>query len=237
MPDSPSNLILPRRQFLTASAALASAAWWMTPGAFAEEIARTATARTTEGPFYPDHLPLDTDNDLILLNDSVTPSLGQITHLTGKVFSNTGEPVRNAFVANKFGEQDVNFQGYGRFLTNAQGEYYFRTIKPVPYPGRTPHIHVAVSRAGKRLLTTQIFINGEKQNDTDGVLRGVGDKALRQTMMADFVSIPDSRIGELSANFDIIRGVTAVELEGQDGHGLGKPERLGGGGPRGRRPG
>jgi protocatechuate 3,4-dioxygenase beta subunit len=233
-----SNLYLPRRQFLTSTAAFAAAAWWTTPGAFAEELTRTA--RTTEGPFYPDHLPLDTDNDLILLNDNVTPSLGQITHLTGKVLTAAGEPVRNAYVEiwqcdhnghyihtdNNFGEEDKNFQGYGRFLTNAKGEYYFRTIKPVPYPGRTPHIHIAVNKNGKRLLTSQIFINGEKQNDKDGVYRQIGDETLKKSVVADFIAIPDSRLNELAANFDIILGVTAIELEGIEGHGLGKPERL-----------
>src|SRR5688500_9786144 len=64
------------------------------PGAFAQHLAETAT--TTEGPFYPDKLPLDTDNDLLILNDAITPAVGSITLLTGRVLSPSGQPIRNA---------------------------------------------------------------------------------------------------------------------------------------------
>lgn len=196
------------------------------PGLFAEELTRTP--RQTEGPFYPDKLPLDTDNDLIRINDEVTPAVGTITHLTGRVLSETGEPVRNAVVeiwqadgngvyihsrSDGAGNRDGNFQGYGRFLTNSKGEYYFRTIKPVPYPGRTPHIHYAVSKGDQRMLTTQLYIQGEKQNDRDGVLRGVGDPKLRQLLMAEFKKMKESKIGELAANFDVIIGKTPEDRE------------------------
>jgi protocatechuate 3,4-dioxygenase, beta subunit len=66
------------------------------PGAFAQHLMETAT--TTEGPFYPDKLPLDTDNDLLILNDAITPAVGSITLLTGRVLSPSGQPIRNAFV-------------------------------------------------------------------------------------------------------------------------------------------
>src|SRR5438105_14752679 len=66
------------------------------PGAFAEELLRTP--RQTEGPFYPDHLPLDTDNDLIIVNDSLTPAVGEITHLGGRILDARGNPIRNAVV-------------------------------------------------------------------------------------------------------------------------------------------
>lgn len=156
----------------------------LVPGLFADELAKTP--RLTEGPFYPDKLPLDTDNDLIVVNNSITPAVGEITHLTGRVLSQAGEPVRNAFVeiwqvdnngayihsgSSNRNKLDANFQGYGRFLTDSQGNYYFRTIKPVLYPGRCPHIHFGVSRNGQRLLTTQLLIKGHPQNDRDGVTR------------------------------------------------------------------
>src|SRR4051812_43891196 len=113
------------------------------PGAFAEELLRTP--RQTEGPFYPDHLPLDTDNDLILVNDALTPAIGDITHLSGRILDGRGEPIRDALVAiwqvdnngvylhsgDTHAPRDKNFQGFGRFLTGSSGEYYFRTIKPV----------------------------------------------------------------------------------------------------------
>jgi len=59
------------------------------------------------------------------------------------------------------GKRDKNFQGYGRFLTGSKGEYYFRTIKPVGYQTRTPHIHVIVKKGDRRLLTTQLYVKGE----------------------------------------------------------------------------
>src|SRR5262249_36487655 len=72
------------------------AAFFTTPGVFAEELVRTP--RQTEGPFYPDHLPLDTDNDLLIINDSITPAVGEITHLSGRILGANGSPIRNAVV-------------------------------------------------------------------------------------------------------------------------------------------
>jgi len=79
-----------RRGFLGGLAVGAVA--FTTPGAFAEELVRTAAQ--TEGPFYPDKLPLDTDNDLIILNDALTPAVGTITHLTGKILDAKGNQVQ-----------------------------------------------------------------------------------------------------------------------------------------------
>jgi protocatechuate 3,4-dioxygenase beta subunit len=192
-----------------------------TPGLFAEELTRTP--RQTEGPFYPDHLPLDTDNDLIIVNDSITPAVGDITHLSGRIVDASGSPIRNALVeiwqcdhngvylhsgSGNAGKRDKNFQGFGRFLTGSTGEYYFRTIKPVPYPGRTPHIHFAIKMKGHDKWTTQCYIKGETRNQRDGVLRGIRDPKAREAVMVDFAPIKDSRVGELSAHFDIVMGFT-----------------------------
>lgn len=208
-----------RRHFLQGLAFGAAA--FSTPGLFAEQLTRTP--RQTEGPFYPDKLPLDTDNDLLILNDSITPAIGQITHLTGRVLSPSGEPVRNATVeiwqvdgkgsylhsrgAVDAG-RDTNFQGFGRFLTNAKGQYYFRTIKPVPYPGRTPHIHVAINKGDKRLLTTQMYVKGEARNERDFIYQSVREKKARDSITVAFNPVKDSAIGELAANFDIVIGTT-----------------------------
>lgn len=226
-----------RRRLLQYSA-LAGASLY-TPGVFAELL--TATPSMTEGPFYPDKLPLDTDNDLLILNESTTPAVGEITHLTGRVLNKKGDPIRNAFVeiwqcdnngaylhsqTNNDENRDKNFQGYGRFLTSVKGEYYFRTIKPVPYPGRTPHIHVGVSCNGHRIFTSQLLVKGHKMNEGDGVFRNIKDPKLRDTVLVDFKPMKDSKLGELSANFDIVLGKTAVE--GDDGKlrgGIGRPER------------
>jgi protocatechuate 3,4-dioxygenase beta subunit len=191
------------------------------PGVFAEQLARTP--RLTEGPFYPDKLPLDTDNDLLIVNDAITPAVGEITHLTGRVLSASGEPVRGVVVEiwqvdNKGvylhsadsgrRQRDSNFQGFGRCATSGKGEYYFRTVKPVPYPGRTPHIHVRVKKGNRELLTTQLFVNGHPQNRRDGIFNAIRDPFDRELVLVDFTPIKDSRLGELSAQFDIVLGVT-----------------------------
>jgi len=207
-----------RRRFLQAAAA--SAAMFTTPGLFAEELSRTP--RQTEGPFYPDRLPLDTDNDLLVMNNKITPAVGQITHLSGRVLTTSGQPLRNVVVeawqcdnngvylhSRSAGRQkyDSNFQGFGRFLTNNKGEYYFRTIKPVPYPGRTPHIHMLVNQGNKRLLTTQLYIKNEAMNRRDGILQRLNQRD-RDLLLVDFKPMKNSRIKELSATFDMIVGAT-----------------------------
>jgi protocatechuate 3,4-dioxygenase, beta subunit len=198
-----------RRSILRGGLALGALAF-TTPGVFAEELSRTP--RLTEGPFYPDRLPLDTDNDLLIVNNSITPAVGDITHLTGRILSRAGEPIRDAVVESQR-QQDTNFQGFGRCATGRKGEYFFRTLKPVPYPGRCPHIHVKVKKGGRELLTTQLFINGHPQNRGDGVLRDIRNPLDRELVMVDFQPIADSRIGELQATFDIIIGVTPPEPE------------------------
>ena len=84
-----------RRHFLS-RAGVAAAGFFATPGAFAEAL--TFTPRQTEGPFYPNKLPLDTDNDLLILNDSITPAVGEVTYLSGRVLGPDGEPIRGATI-------------------------------------------------------------------------------------------------------------------------------------------
>jgi len=210
-----------RRRFLGSMAL--GAAYFTTRGAFADDLVRTPAQ--TEGPFYPNKLPLDTDNDLIIVNDGLTPAVGEITHLTGRILDAKGDPIRNALVEiwqcdgqgvylhtgdsdKKKDTQDKHFQGFGRFLTGSSGEYYFRTIKPVPYPGRTPHIHYKIRQKGKDLLTTQCYIKGEKGNDRDGVYRGIRDPKAKESVTIDFSPLKDSRTGELVARFDVVLGKT-----------------------------
>ncbi len=211
-----------RRNFVAAGFAL-PAAYWLVPGAFAEDL--TKTPKQTEGPFYPDKLPLDTDNDLILINDKLTPAVGEITHLTGKILDAKGNPLKGAVVeiwqcdgngvylhtgdsGEKQKQQDKNFQGFGRFLTGKSGEYYFRTIKPVTYPGRTPHIHFKVKQGKKELLVTQMYVAGHAGNEKDGIWRSVTDKKARESITVEFAKMKESKLGELTANFDIVLGVT-----------------------------
>jgi protocatechuate 3,4-dioxygenase, beta subunit len=218
-----SSPIVPSRRLFLASAALPL---FTVRGAFANLLDDlTKTPAQTEGPFYPNKLPLDTDNDLIVVNDGITPAVGSITHLTGKILDAKGNPIKNALVeiwqcdANgvylhtgdsdqKKDQQDKNFQGFGRFLTNANGEYYFRTIKPVPYPGRSPHIHYKIKKGGKHLLTTQCYIKGHPGNERDGIWRSVRDEKQRDAITIEFAKMKDSKAGELAAKFDVVIGAT-----------------------------
>jgi protocatechuate 3,4-dioxygenase beta subunit len=207
-----------RRGFLLRLAP--AAAFWALPGALAEELVRTP--RQTEGPFYPDHLPLDTDNDLLIVNDALTPAVGEITHLSGRVLDPRGAPIRNALVEiwqvdhhgvylhsrDTHAAREKNFQGFGRFLTGSTGEYYFRTIKPVAYPGRTRHIHFALKLKGREKWTTQCYVKGEPLNERDGLYRALTDPKARAAVTVDFAPLPGSRIGELAARFDIVLGLT-----------------------------
>lgn len=218
-----SPILLPaafdRRRFLSRSAL--ALALLTTPGAFAGELLRTP--RQTAGPFYPDHLPLDTDNDLIIVNDSLTPAVGEITYLSGRILDATGAPLRNATIeiwqCDKNGaylhsgtgnadQRDKNFQGFGRFITGSTGEYLFRTIKPVSYPGRAPHIHVAVKTKGRERWTTQCYIKGDAANEKDGIWRSVKDDAQRAALTVDFAPLKDAKAGELAARFDLVMGFT-----------------------------
>jgi len=210
-----------RRQFIKRTL-LGASALFTTPGAFAEALARTPFQ--TEGPFYPNKLPLDTDNDLILVNNSLTPSIGEITHLTGRIFNEDGSPARGVVIelweadangcyihtegASRGQTRDPNFQGYGRFLTASDGRYYFRAIRPVPYGPRTAHFHIAVNRSGKRILTTQLYDSSQKLNKTDRILNSVEDPKARASLITDFNPLKGSNAGELIAQWDIVIGKT-----------------------------
>ncbi len=209
-----------RRAFLGTLALGASA--FTARGAFADLLSRTPT--TNEGPFYPTKLPLDTDNDLLIINDAITPAVGEVTHLGGRLLDSRGNPLRNAMIeiwqCDKDGTYlkqhqqdqetfDTNFQGYGRFLTSSTGEYYFRTIKPVPYRGRpAAHIHARVWKGDKKLLTTECFIKGLPNNERDGQFKQIRarDPKGHAMLCLDFTPLKDSKIGELAAKWDIVLG-------------------------------
>jgi protocatechuate 3,4-dioxygenase beta subunit len=210
---------LTRRTLLGGMAAGAAA--FYVPGVMAEELVRTPAQ--TEGPFYPDKLPLDTDNDLIVINDQLTPSVGTITWLSGRLLDMAGKPIRNATIeiwqcdnngaylhsgTSNADKRDTNFQGFGRFLTGSTGEYLFRTIRPVAYPGRTPHIHVCVKMKGKKEFVTQCYVKGDPGNERDGIWRSVRDPQQRDAITVDFAPIKESKLGELAAKFDIVLGKT-----------------------------
>ena len=191
---------------------------------YAEALA--LTPRQTEGPYYPDHLPLDQDNDLAGVKDDSSPAAGIITNFGGRLLNVDGQPIQDAVIelwqsdnngcyihsrgVQRGKQRDPHFQGFGKITTNAKGEYRFLTIKPGLYTGRTRHYHIAVVQKGRRVLTTQLYHAGEPQNDRDGILQSIRDEAQRLSVIREFKAVPGS--GEdLVATWDIVLGATPQE--------------------------
>ena len=175
------------------------------------------TPRQPAGPFYPRQIPLDSDNDLVRVAGRPGRAEGEITHLFGRVLDGAGRPVSGAcveiwqcdaralyhHVRGRAGDRDANFQGYGKTTASQDGAYRFRTIKPVPYPGRTPHIHVAVSGPGSQRLVTQLYIKHHPQNARDVLFRRI-DPRLQDKLSVAFLPAPEIEIGALKAAFDVV---------------------------------
>ncbi|MEQ9642789.1 MAG: hypothetical protein RIM84_22385 [Alphaproteobacteria bacterium] len=131
----------------------------------------------TDGPFYPRERPHGDDADLVNGEGVV----GDILHLGGRVLDANGRPVGGAVVEIwqcdghgtylTQGDIDPAFQGFGRARCDADGRFAFRTIVPVPYSGRTPHIHTKVRVGGEPRLSTQLFRAGHPQNAEDFLFR------------------------------------------------------------------
>jgi protocatechuate 3,4-dioxygenase beta subunit len=212
------NRTLSRRQVIAAAAALgAIRSVCRTAPAFADS--RLPTPRQTTGPFYPRELPLDRDNDLVKVAGAPAPAKGQIAHVAGRVLDIDGRAVPGARIeiwqCNAFGRYhhprdtrdaplDPGFQGYGETVSAADGGYRFRTIRPVPYPGRTPHIHFAITAPGDRRLVTQMYVAGEPLNARDMLLNSIGDPAARAAVIVALAPAPDIEAGALAGTFDIV---------------------------------
>lgn len=213
-----SGRFAPSKRRVVLKSLLASSLACSTHLALAQSL--VATPAQTEGPFYPDKLPLDQDNNLITISGHGTSAGGEITDLTGRILDLHGKPLSGVTIeiwqvdhnghyihsGDASAKNDANFQGFGRFETGQSGAYRFRTIKPVPYPGRTPHIHVKLHKGGRELLTTQLYVQGHPLNERDGVLRSIRDQRARASVMVPFLPSKD-RQGELAARFDIVLGM------------------------------
>jgi len=214
-----------RRKFLTqVGAAGLAGAFMRVPGAFAQAL--VTTPEQTEGPYYPVALPLDTDNDLLVINSAITPAVGRIAYLSGRVLDGNGSPIRDAHLeiwhadntgayihpqSMGYAGRDRNFQGFGRFLTGSTGEYLFRTIMPGLYTGRTRHIHMKVKVAGRQDLTTQVYFEGEPQNSSDGVLQGIRDAQQRSAVIVPFNAVEGSAVNAVAGVFNVVVGMTPSE--------------------------
>ena len=182
-----------RRRVIVWMGAAALAPLLPTP-ALADE--RKPTPRMTEGPFYPRSFPSDVDGDLTRVQGRAQRASGTPLEVTGKVLDTSGRPRANArlevwqcdamgqyhHVGEPASSLDPNFQGFGAVTTDAEGRYQFRTIRPVPYSGRTPHIHFTVVEDGRRRLTSQMFVEGDPGNARDGLYRYLGADAAKVTM-------------------------------------------------------
>jgi protocatechuate 3,4-dioxygenase, beta subunit len=175
----------PSRRTVAAALVAFPACW---TGARAQQpAALRATPAQTEGPFYPVELPADTDADL-LRNGTLNYTGGQPAWVDGIVSDLQGRPLAGAQVeiwqcdhAGHYhhpgdgGRADPNFQGFGRVTVGSDGRYRFRTIRPVAYSGRTPHIHVKVKLGRRELLTTQLYVEGDPHNERDFLWRRLGE--------------------------------------------------------------
>ncbi len=174
------------------------------------------TPGATEGPFYPtiEMRFDDIDNDLVKISDEVKLAGGEIVRLKGRVLDQQGKPIESARV--EIWQCDVNgrylhrgdydqkrndkaFQGFGHAITDTEGNYSFRTIKPVPYSGRTPHIHLKVWIADQDLLTTQLYLPNHPGNISDWLYRQV-PKDKRELVTMHFKNIAKEPV----ANVDLV---------------------------------
>jgi protocatechuate 3,4-dioxygenase, beta subunit len=204
-----------RRAFTVGlSAALAA------PKAFATDL--VATPAQTEGPFYPTGFPADSDNDLVQVRGQAARAVGTVLHLQGRVLDSSGRPLDGAIVEiwqcdaqglydhpRQPGRErrDAAFQGYGKVLADAQSGYRFRTLKPVAYPGRTPHIHLKVATADGRRLTTQFYLAGDPLNDRDFVYREAArDPGRRERIDMRLEPANGLEAGAFATTMDIVVG-------------------------------
>ena len=199
--------LLPRRQLMGAALGLGTAAASLALPAWAQP-ARLKLPEVTEGPFYPPKrwraMQPDWDADLTRVRNGSQTLVAQGEHLglELRVVDTAGKAVDK--VEFEIWQCDVNaiyrhpserdedrmdkgFQGFGAALTNAQGAVSFRTIKPVAYPGRTPHIHIKLRHATFGELTSQLFLAGDPGNTRDGIWRRLG--AQRQSAL-DMALLP-----------------------------------------------
>ena len=185
-----------QRRTLTAALVIAPALWL---GARAQPTpGLRATPSQSEGPFYPVTLPKDSDFDL-LRNGSQNYPKGQSAWVEGNVSDLAGKPVAGAWVEiwqcdndghyhhpGDGSKADQRFQGFGRVIAGADGSYRFRTMRPVAYAGRTPHIHVKVKLGQRELLTTQLYVAGDAGNAQDFLWRRLSESD-RTALTASFV--------------------------------------------------
>lgn len=213
--DPTAPAVAGRRPLLRAGLGAALAA--IALPALAQGPRRTVLAPMTEGPFYPSRswrdgsagerlTGRDWDFDLTRIERGggrVLTARGEHLGLEATVVDSNGRTIdgaeveiwqcdvqaayRHARVSADPGTYDEGFQGFGAAKSGKDGAVRFRTIKPVPYPGRTPHIHVKLRHASFGELTSQLFLAGDPGNARDFLWRRLEDaerRALEMTLAA-----------------------------------------------------
>jgi protocatechuate 3,4-dioxygenase, beta subunit len=209
-----------RRRIVVSAAALAL----LTPAAALAQAGRLRpTPAMTEGPFYPDRLPADRDADLATVAGRPGAAAGRLLYLSGRVLDARERPLANARIelwqanangryihsadGDASGALDPNFQGYAALATDAEGRYRIRTVLPGPYPGRTRHLHFNFfggTRDRKRKLTTQMFFEGERDNERDGVYRAL-DRDERRAATGRYADpAPGAEARSLAVSWDVV---------------------------------
>lgn len=182
----------------------------------AQPVALTPTPSQPEGPFYPKTFPADRDADLTQVVGRAARAQGTPLYLSGRALAHDGQPLGNATVElwqcdvhgryHHAGDdgvpRDDNFQGYGVATTDADGRYAFKTIRPAPYGGRPPHMHVRVRARSASVLTTQIYVAGDALAG-DRVLSGVSSSTVRQLTMT-LAPAAGREPGAVSGTFDLV---------------------------------
>ena len=172
------------------------------------------TPRDAEGPFYPTRIPAEADADLTRVAGRAALAKGTPLELSGRVFGTGGKAVAGAkvelwqcdslgryhHVDGDPGTRDENFQGYGVVSTDADGRYAFRTIRPVPYGGRPPHLHFKLVHASAQPLTTQLYPGGESAERGMGF--GLSGREARSRL--EFAMSAGKAPGSLLATYDFV---------------------------------
>jgi protocatechuate 3,4-dioxygenase, beta subunit len=202
-----------RRRGLVASAAALLA---LAPLRALAQAGLIVTPAMTEGPFYPDRLPADRDADLVRVAGRTGAAQGRLLYVSGRVLDAGGRPLPGARLelwqadahghyihsADASASLDANFQGYAALATDAEGRYRIRTVLPGPYSGRTRHLHF--NFGGRSKLTTQMFFEGERANDRDGVYRAL-DRDERRAATGRWVDrAPGMEPQALAVSWDVV---------------------------------
>ena len=206
-----------RRNFLKKSLALGTlitADWLLSSSVYSS---CNLTPREFSGPFYPLSYPLDQDNDLTYVKDKSQKAKGEIIYVTGIVQDESCEPISKATIEiwqacatgrynhprdRNPAELDPNFQYWGKAITNEQGEYGFKTIKPGSYPAswfwtRPPHIHFTVRSPKHTELTTQMYFSDEPLNNKDRLLQNHSKKE-REKSVVTFYQREQKQFGQFN---------------------------------------